>query len=78
MTRSRLTTLAAIIGAIVGLLLFDDLIAGALGKLGDLSAGQIAWRVAPLAVGGVVLAVIAIRLRRAERGHGNRREQKGR
>ena len=65
MTRSRLTTLATIIGVIVAILLSDDLIAASLGKLSHLSAGQIAWRVAPLIVGGVALAVIAIRLRQA-------------
>jgi hypothetical protein len=64
MTRSKLTTLATIIGVIVAILLFDDLIAAGLGKLGDLSTGQIAWRVAPLIVGGVALVVIVIRLRR--------------
>jgi hypothetical protein len=68
MTRSKLTTLATIIGVIVAILLFDDLIAAGLGKLGDLSTGQIAWRVVPLIVGGVALVVIVIRLRRTNPG----------
>jgi hypothetical protein len=64
MTRSRLTTLGTIIGAIVGFLLLDDLIAASMGTLGNLSAGQLAWRVAPLLVGGVAVVIIAVRLRR--------------
>lgn len=66
MTRPRPTTLAALTGAVVAFLLADDLIAAGLGKLDNLSAGQIAWRAAPLIAGGFVLALITIRPRRAK------------
>lgn len=65
MTRSNLTTSAWIISAIMGLLMLDDLISAGLGRWGGLSGGQIAWRLAPLVVGGIALAVIATRIRRS-------------
>lgn len=62
LTSSRLTPVAAIIAAIMGILIFDDVIAASLGEW-HLTAGQVAWRFAPLAAGGIALSVIATRIR---------------
>lgn len=66
MTKSKLTAITAIIAAITAFLLIDDLVTTGLGRWGNLSGGETAWRLAPLTGGAIALALIAARIRRSK------------
>lgn len=70
MKNSQLRAVAVTLGALLGLLLVDDLIALALHLAGaahlSLDAAQLGWRGGPLVAGGLALGLIIARIRRAE------------